>query len=175
MLCELCGRETPFTKQTEIEGSVLKVCPDCAKFGTPVESRSQGRPSRQGGSTKKEGGGKSPGINVSERLERRARRHRERDVFDREEEELAADFSKRIRRGRVKRDWSQEDLAKKLNEKKSIIAKLESNSMYPDDKLRKKLERTLDVKLTEHIEPTKTTSHESGRAMTLGDYFRKAK
>ena len=75
----------------------------------------------------------------------------------------------------MKRNWSQEDLAKKLNERKSVIAKLESKTMYPDDNLTKKLERTLGIKLIEAAEAVQVDSKANSRGMTLGDYIRRAK
>ena len=37
MICELCGNEVPYLKPLLIEGSILKVCSTCAKFGKETE------------------------------------------------------------------------------------------------------------------------------------------
>jgi len=33
MLCEMCGKEVEFTSRVRVEGTVLRLCPDCTKFG----------------------------------------------------------------------------------------------------------------------------------------------
>ena len=63
-------------------------------------------------------------------------------------EELATDYDQRIRGAREGTGMSQEDLAKKLNEKASLIRKLEQGSTLPSDDVQQKLERELDIDLT---------------------------
>ena len=62
-------------------------------------------------------------------------------------EELATDYDERIRDAREAAGLSQEDLAKELNEKASLIRKLERGDMLPSDTVQTKLERELDVSL----------------------------
>lgn len=68
-------------------------------------------------------------------------------MFD-EMDELAQDYDELIREGREGMDLSQEDLAKQLNEKASLIRKLEHGSVLPSDDVQRKLERALEVDLT---------------------------
>jgi len=169
MLCELCGQETPFLKPLLIEGSLLKVCANCAKFGS-VATPSPG-PESTGSSTGTSSGGsseKAGGIGVGQayattrltkdeiikrRLEFRERRMSSKDVYtERGEKELVEDYYKRIQQGRNKLGWNQEQLGQKINERKSVISQLENHSMKPDDKLVRKLEKALSIKLMEVIE-----------------------
>ena len=85
---------------------------------------------------------------------------------------LVSDFHVRIRRAREKLLWTPEDLGKKINEKKSVILKLEGGQMHPDDTLVRKLERTLNIKLKER--PTMASAPKSAvaRGLTLGDFIR---
>lgn len=140
MICELCGREVPKLKMVNVEGSVLKVCFECAKFGkesapTPVDTEEDEQEDA-----------------IARRLEIRTKRMKSRDIFAEFSEELVEDYHRRIQRARNDKGWTQEELGRKLNERKSIIAKLENKSIKPDNKLIRKLEKTLDIVLLERVD-----------------------
>ena len=159
-MCELCGKETQKIRTVFVEGTELKVCPDCAKFG---EDRS---------AAKTETGTKA---HIVQRLERRERRMKTRDVYSQGETtlELAEDYTTRIRKARMARDWKQETLASKINEKKSVITKIESGHMRPNDSLIEKLERALGITLKEKVPVLKAESkHSSSKGMTLADFVK---
>ena len=160
MICEMCGMEVPRLKSISIEGSNLQVCPKCVKFG-----RNYSAPKDQDES--------SAATTINERLQKRENRLRTKDVFESGREELALDYPRRIRKARASINLSQEELGKKINEKKSIVAKLETGDMVPDDKLVKKLERALGVSLTEKISAVATPKpSERGKGLTLGDFIK---
>ena len=159
MICELCGADVPRTKNVAIESTVLAVCNDCAKFGdevsTPVVRR-----------------GSTPPV-IAQRLEARKRRLTPRDVYaEAGTEELAEDFPQRIRQAREARGWKQADLGAKLNEKVSVIAKLESGAISPGDALVRKLEHELGIKLKEKVEPIAMKKQSASGALTLGDLIK---
>ena len=155
----MCGKEVPYLKTVVIEGAVLKVCEDCAKFGnevSPKEARKYVRASSA----------------ISERLEMRERRMREKDVLE-DEEVLDPDFPEKIREARRNLGLTQEELAKKINEKHSVIAKIEHGELVPDENLRKKLEKALDIKLMIKMEPVHVQKKsEQRRGLTLGDLIK---
>jgi len=160
MICEMCGVDVPRLRRIVIEGSTLEVCTRCEKFGQDYEEVKD-REGIVGRDT------------IAERLERREKRLRGRDVLEGAEKELALDYPKRIRNGRSKAGLNQEELAKKINEKKSVVAKLETGDMVPDNKLIKKLERALDISLMEAVGPIQAPKHrEESRGMTLGDFIK---
>jgi putative transcription factor len=68
-------------------------------------------------------------------------------MFD-EMDEIAQDYDERIRTGREDSGLSQEDLAKKLNEKASLIRKLEHGDTLPSDEVQRKLEGELGIDLS---------------------------
>lgn len=142
MLCEMCGKEVPLTSRVRLERSVLSVCPDCAKFGTlvdPVPAPASAPPAS--GSRARPEGGVTAHSGPRRRLE-------ERDLYQEIGElELAPDWNRRIRVAREARQWTPEVLGKKLNEKKSIVLKIESGSFHPPDALIRKLEHLLQVRL----------------------------
>ena len=71
---------------------------------------------------------------------------------DEPSEELIEDFDFAIRKARESRDWSREVLGKKINERVSVITRIETGKMTPDIKLTKKLEKALDIKLLEKVD-----------------------
>jgi putative transcription factor len=136
---------------------LLSVCPSCAKFGKEVSPAAQ----------------KAPDTHpvVADRLEQRARRMSTRDVLSEMEggEDIAADLPARVRNARNAKGWRQDQLASKINEKASVVAKLETGALVPNDALVKKLERALGVKLREKVERTEAKKYTGPSTMTLGD------
>ncbi len=158
MLCEMCGKEMPFLRSVKVDETLLNLCPDCAKFGEEVQ-RPQPRSEPQ-----------------APRPAPAPRRTGERDVFERMVNVLVEDYPKRIQKARGRMGLNQEDLGKRINERKSIIQKLESGDIRPDNKLIKKLEKSLDITLTESMEAPKQTSRTMpSRGMTLADLIQMKK
>ncbi|MGD0587426.1 MAG: multiprotein-bridging factor 1 family protein [Thermoplasmata archaeon] len=141
MICEMCGKEVPMTSRVRLERSVLALCPDCARFGTPVDPVPSPTPVAASVVRFR------PGMAVTSPSGPR-RRLEERDLYQEiGEMELAPDWNKRIRAAREAHLWTPEDLSKKLNEKKSVVLKIESGSFRPPDALVRKIEHLLKVKL----------------------------
>ncbi len=156
MQCEMCGRDFPNTKKVNIEGTTINACSECSKFGL-------------GGNVDESSAGSA--TYIEKRLENRQRRMREKNVYDRNIRELADDYPKRIREARNKLGITQDELAKSLNEKKSIISQMETGSFTPSERLIAKLESSLNIKLTEaaNVAVQSQTTTVKGRALTLGD------
>ena len=167
--CEMCGADEASLTTTKVEGAELELCENCQGFGTTVEtqepssstskystSSSSGTSGSSGGST-----GGSTGSGGSTR--------RKKDMFD-DMDELAADYDDRIRDGRESQGLTQEELANQLNEKASLIRKLERGDILPSDDVQTKLEKKLGITLTEGTDVDDTEwSSGSGQSMTLGD------
>ncbi len=168
MICEICGKESDLTKAIFIEGTQLKVCKECARFGESSDGKG-------GGAKKKSTAAGPTRTMVAERLQARERRMKTRSIYsDEETTDLIPEYSKAIREARIARDWKQEDLAAKINEKASVIGKLENGTMRPTDALLKKLEHELNIKLTEKVALVKPEGgHSQGKNMTLGDMIKK--
>ncbi len=160
MRCEMCGKDVPYLKTVLIEGTVLRVCEECAKYGEEVGEKEARKYAPARGS-------------IAEGLAMREKRMREKDILD-TEEALVPDFADVIRRTRQKMGISQEELAKKINEKKSVIGKIESGELIPNEELRKKLERSLNIHLTAKVEAVHPAQKKGGkrRGLTLGDLIR---
>ena len=123
MQCEICGSEAQLYI-VEVEGSKLRVCKSCAKFGkliAPLKSTSKPPVKKK--------------IEVTKPIEI-----------------IVADYSKRIKRAREALNLKQEDFAKKINEKLSLIHKIETGAITPHIKLAKKIEQFLKIRLVEVYE-----------------------
>ncbi len=132
MECEICGKPiSDNPKRTKIDGSVMAVCDDCAKFGriqkAPPKPKFQKRP------------------NNTRNKNKQTQKQRKEEP----QEELIEDYNTIIRKKRESKNWTREQLGHKLNEKVSVINRIETGKMVPDIKLIKKIEKTLDIELLE--------------------------
>lgn len=160
MICELCGKDVTFLRKVTIEGVQLEVCSECAKFG--IESK-KAEPEKE----------KGPQPVIAKRLEVREKRGKPRDVYVAgEKEELLDDLGQVIRHAREKKGLSQKDLAMKINERITILSKIEAGQMRPDDKLVGKLEKELGVKLKEKVADVLAGKESPRGSLTLADLIR---
>ncbi|SNR32416.1 multiprotein bridging factor aMBF1 [Halorubrum vacuolatum] len=173
--CEMCGAEQSSLTTTKVEGAELELCSSCTDFGTEVRqdtgssggskystTSSSGRASSgSSGSSGASGGSASGGTT-----------RRRRDMFD-DMDEVATDYDDRIRSARESRGLSQEELANQLNEKASLIRKLERGDVLPSDEVQRKLERELDITLVEGGEVDADWETGNTGTMTLGDVVKR--
>jgi putative transcription factor len=90
-------------------------------------------------------------------------------MFD-DMDDLAQDYDDRIRQARESKGLSQSDLADELNEKASLIRKLEKGQTLPSDKVQNKLERFLGIDLAGGADVEEEWEAESSTGTTtLGD------
>ena len=140
--CQLCGKDSDDLKKTKIEGATLKVCDSCSDMGETIE-----QPKKKSKKTKKK------------------KTYRPKDT-----QVLANDYGNRVKEAREDRKLSMKELADTLNEKASLIKKIEREDLKPEKSLAKKLSKELDVTL--YVNPEVSDhSVESGddRKATLGD------
>lgn len=145
MPCELCGnKEAPL--RANVEGTTMQVCRSCARFGKQVHKVQV----RQMQPTKK-----TPA---------------KPDVL----EVMVQDYAKRIREARESRKLKQEDFAKTLNIKTSLLQNMETGKFKPSTPLAKSIEKVLGIKLLEEVEETVFAGKPSKReGFTLGDFIKK--
>ena len=136
MECEICGKEVPEHNpiRAKIEGSVMVVCKECSKLG-----KIQKAPPK-------------PKFRKQDKTKRpKTTRNKNYSRQDEPTEELIEDFDLEIRKARESKDWSREVLGKKINERVSVITRIETGKMTPDVKHTKKLEKALNIKLLEKV------------------------
>ncbi|SEV92311.1 multiprotein bridging factor aMBF1 [Halobacterium jilantaiense] len=171
--CEMCGKEVSNPKTVKVEGAEIDVCDDCADFGTEVKTDSSSSTSTKYSTSSSSQSSGSSGSSQSSGGSSGGRRRR--DMFD-EMEELAGDYDDRLRNAREQEGLSQEELADELNEKASVIRKLERGDSLPSDDVREKLENHLGISLTESgdADADEDWSSSGGSAgLTLGDKVRR--
>ncbi|WP_137291650.1 multiprotein bridging factor aMBF1 [Natronorubrum halophilum] len=177
--CEMCGAETSSPKTIKVEGAKLDVCSDCTDFGTEVKqpssssssskysttsdsSSSSGSTSNRSGSSASTGSGGSSS-------------QRRSDMFD-DMDELATDYDERVRNARENKSLSQSDLANELNEKASLIRKIERGDTLPSDQVQSKLESFLEIDLNAEggsAEDSEWSGGSSSGSYTLGDVVKR--
>ncbi|WP_254767874.1 multiprotein bridging factor aMBF1 [Salinilacihabitans rarus] len=182
--CEMCGAETSSPKTIKVEGAKLDVCSNCTDFGTEVRTQDSGSSTSTKYSTGSSGassggrsgsGSGSGGASGSSSSSSSGGSRRRRDMFD-DMDDIATDYDERIRRAREGKGLSQSDLANELNEKASLIRKLERGDTLPSDQVQSKLERFLDVSLTGEAEAPEDAEWEGGSSTgsyTLGDVVKR--
>jgi putative transcription factor len=89
-----------------------------------------------------------------------------------EESEVAEDYSNLVRGHRMKMGLSQEELAKRVNERLSVIQKIETGKIAPDSGLCRKLEHELRIKLLVPRKATPAPKMPAPAEVTLGDIVR---
>ncbi len=160
MICEMCGAKVHNAKFVKVEGAAIHVCQSCEKFATSEAVKTEK--------------GEILMPSVAQRLASRQRRRTERDVYDHgEEKELVLDYPEKVKAGRRAQGLSQDELAKQINEKKSVIVKVEAGEIHPSDKLVRKLERALGTPLRAKMELGEGTERQAfSQGMTLGDFIK---
>lgn len=145
----MCGANTKLWK-TMIEGTQMNVCRDCSKFGK-ILSAVRPEPVKSKSETRKPLPQGPEIIQV-----------------------ISEDYAKKIRLAREQLNLTQKEFAQKINEKESIIHKLETSSFEPNMALARKLEKALKITLVEQHEESeqKTEKTESGEEFTLGDFIK---
>ncbi len=156
MRCEVCGQIIKGKPhKVKIEGAELKVCSRCAKFGVEVQAYSK-FPKR-----------KPQGLQA---VTQRVRKKKQRSTFLDESIEVVEDYNIIIKNARERLGLTREELGKKINEKESVIARIEAGKMVPDIKLAKKLEKALNIRILEKIESESFRSYSSKTPeLTIGD------
>jgi putative transcription factor len=153
MRCEICGKNIIGNPvKTKIESTLMNTCKECSKFG-----KIQKEPPKP-------------------RISSRRASNQPRRVYKSSKPtyEVVEDYSKVIREGREKKGWSREELGAKINEKVSVVNRLESGRMVPDLKLARKIERILKVILLEKTDDTalEDMGDKDVRGATIGDIAR---
>ncbi len=91
-------------------------------------------------------------------------------------DEIATDYDDLIRSAREQKGLSQSELANELNEKASLITKLERGDTLPTDSVQSKLEKFLDISLTGGASSSDDTDWDGGSSdgsYTLGDVVKR--
>lgn len=166
MQCEMCGAETEDPTTIQTEGTKLEVCSNCTEFGTVLHDEERKKSGSE--STGATGSSSSSSGSTTKQSPPSSGGPPSHDPLD-EMGTLAPDYDQRVRNARENKSMKQEELADELNEKLSLIRKIERGEMRPDEDVRAKLESALSVSLTEEVGGEEWESEGSSEGYTVGD------
>jgi len=168
MQCEVCGRKI-IGKQHKaiIEGAIMLVCSECMHYGSRSWEAETPSPKPKPMPAPKPRLVSPPVPSVQKTVQEAAL-------------ELIEDYPKRIRQAREKLGWTHEDLGRKINERVSLLKKIETGKMTPTQSLAEKLQHVLRIKLlapaAEVKVPQKALAAAKARQeITLGDLIKERK
>lgn len=131
MHCEICGREIIGREhKVIIEKAKLMVCYQCSKHGDLIHKKP---PSKT--------------LILPKRYPPLKHKRKKSPYKNTGNSELVENFGGKIRQARERLELSHKELSTKINEKISVLKKLETGKMIPNQKLVSKLEHALKIKL----------------------------
>lgn len=143
--CEICGIQIiEKVDRVYVEGNLLTVCKSCSK---------RGKPSSNSQNIQKTGRPSSSQQNIQKLSPLRPKKivKTEKITFD-DTRMLVSDLSEVIRKSRMTKGLTHEQLGLSLNERASLLRKIESGSIKPDEELTKKLERFFRISLYTEVD-----------------------
>ena len=163
--CEMCGYNGEL-KRAVVEGSLLMLCDKCVKFGDVVELRR--------GPSNEIISGRIKQMNSS-RFASMKNASVYSEVF--EEELVVKNYSELVKKARERIAKTQDEVAKDIAEKVSIIQGVESGRLEPSLKLARKLEQYFKVDLVRKISKNNDAEMEQELglkpgSMTIGDIIK---
>jgi len=145
--CDLCGKVDDTLNRALVEGVELNVCSNCSAFGKVL----------------------SPIKKVVKQSLRKEKLKDKEEKF----ELLVEDYADILKKKRELLRLTQKEFAKKINEKESIIHKIETGAFEPSLELARKLEKMLEVKLIEeHFEIHGISKKVKEGGFTFGDFIK---
>jgi len=151
--CEMCGSSVERLVTAKIEGTQMRVCPNCARYGEQFEEPSQ-------------------------RINNFTSSRPKRVFVDPDANKvIVKNFSSLIKSSRERMNLKQQDVAKQLNEKESLIHSIESGHLKPGFKTARKLEKFFKIRLIEEIQEISTDQipvSEKAEPLTMGDLLKQA-
>ena len=154
--CEMCGNETSLVK-ARIEGAVLDVCEECARFGEIIA-----RP-------------RMVDLTPTPKHQQATQTPKRREII----EQIMPDYAAKIKAARERLGLTQEEFSKKLNERWSLMQKMESGEMKPSIEQARRLEKALRIQLVEQFgedgEIPLGDARRKDDSFTLGDFIKKKK
>ena len=130
--CEICGIQIiDHGERVYVEGNLLTVCKACSKRGKPSNNQQ----------------------NIQRKLPARPKKIEKPDKITFEDSAiLVKDFSEVIRHSRMSKGFTHEQLGFLIQERASLLRKIESGSLKPDEVLAKKLERFFRINLYTEVD-----------------------
>jgi putative transcription factor len=159
----MCGETVRgIPKLVRVEGAELQVCSKCEKFGTEVQQVRRTDLVRPSAPTQRSAA--TPAARAAIPTT-----YRKRDLFDYMEGEITEDYSQKIRKARMAKGLSTKELALQIKEREHLIKKIENGELIPEELVRKKLEKVLEIRLIDAPITEEEKKQQSKLTPTLGD------
>jgi len=156
--CDICGRQiVGQAYKVKVEGAKMLVCHNCQALGKPYQDEPAPRQIAPASFAR------------PIRLPRIPAKRPADLPKDIEELDVAENFPELVRKARMKLGWSQEDLARKVKEKLSVIQKIETGKISPNTQLCRQLQHELKIKLLVPRKETPAPKISAPAEVTLGD------
>ena len=138
--CEICGTEIKGeVYRIRIDASELSVCKSCARLGTVVVEAKKGKEVLEPQHA-------NSNVNAKPKRKPISKLYTQIDHEIEAEMEIDAveeDYGRKIKEAREKAGLKQAELAQKINERHSLLRKIENEELMPGEEVRKKIARAL--------------------------------
>ncbi len=143
----MCGKESRLII-ADVEGGELKVCSNCVKYGQVKKSSPQAR--------------------------RTQFKHKKNISKPQQEFKVVSNYGQLIKSARDGRKMKQEDFAKFINERESVLGKWEKGLLKPRLDIARKLEKKLNINLVEkeEVKAVDMEKKKPSEGFTLGDFIK---
>lgn len=130
--CEICGTQIlDYGEKVYVEGNLITVCKTCSKRGKPLKNQQE--------------------IQRKPAMRPKKIEKLDRITFD-DSAILINNFSEVIRNSRMANGLTHEQLGLLIKERVSLLRKIESGTLKPDEGLSRKLERFFRINLYTEVE-----------------------
>lgn len=155
MECDMCGRKIESYFLGKVEGVNMRLCERCSSHSKIIRKPVQEETINK---------------NIPRLHNNPINTQNEEEV----EESVVKDFAKIIRREREKRKMEQEEFAKLISEKVSILQRIEKGDYVPSINVVKRIARTLNIGLIEEVKTEGYIPLSSSKSygLTLGDLIK---
>ena len=160
--CEICGSANVTSREVLMEKASVDACTRCIEKMKLIPTQ------KTSGIIDSLGENKSSSFSGKGKIGK--------DIMAKNNKELVNNFALIIKKGRKNKGLNKRELARIMAEKLNVIQSIEKGNI-PTDALIKKFEHALDITLMEErkAEQNQMINRNSGRSMTLGDYFKENK
>lgn len=139
--CEICGTQIlDYGEKIYVEGNLITVCKQCSKRGKPSKTQQE----------KQQKTPMRPMRSIQSIRSKKIERHNSISLDD--SAIMISNFSEVIRDSRTSKGLTHEQLGLLLKERASLLRKIESGSLKPDENLSRKLERFFRISLYSEVD-----------------------
>lgn len=150
--CELCGKETEELTKTKVSGAELQLCDNCTDHGTTLEKNTDNQDTKYSTGSSNSSSSEESETNDNKYNNQKntgsSTKTQDKDPFE-DVSDLALNYGQKIQRARQRNDMDRNELAQNLGIKESYLQNIENEQTQPSLDLQKKIEKSLDIDLSQ--------------------------